>query len=164
MNQAWLFNDLLGCLADSWEGLADKPEETPLATLRALWWAAAGVPCSAERAGQGDLPVLSELEVTQLQELIAKRVSGVPLSHLSGRQRFMNLEMVSGPEALIPRKETEILGTKITQSTLNEIEQLIVYIKKYHRDSTEKIRSFLEIEAFLEDLLHKTQNEKKAKG
>jgi hypothetical protein len=64
----------------------------------------------------------------------------------------------------IINKETETLGTKITQSTLNEIKQILSYIKEYQRDSTEKIRPVYEIETSLENLLHKTQNKKKAEG
>jgi len=64
----------------------------------------------------------------------------------------------------ILHKEAEILGAKITRSTLHEIEQILSYIKEYQRDSIEKIRTVHEIETFLEELLHKTQNKKKAKG
>jgi len=60
----------------------------------------------------------------------------------------------------ILHKEDEILGSKITRSTLNEIEQILSYVKEYQRDSTEKIRTVHEIETFLEELLHKTQNKK----
>lgn len=64
----------------------------------------------------------------------------------------------------ILHKEAEILGAKITRGTLHEIEQILSYIKEYQRDSIEKIRTVHEIETFLEELLHKTQNKKKAKG
>ncbi len=42
-------------------------------------------------------------------ELVRRRIEGVPLSYLTGRQVFMGIEMLAGPEALIPRKETEIV-------------------------------------------------------
>jgi len=45
-----------------------------------------------------------------LEKLLERRLSGVPLAHLGGWQRFMGLELKAGPQALIPRKETEILG------------------------------------------------------
>src|SRR5256885_13319265 len=32
------------------------------------------------------------------------------LAHLTGRQTFLGIEMLAGPQALIPRKETETLG------------------------------------------------------
>ena len=53
-------------------------------------------------------------------------------------------------------KETEILGSQITRRTLDEIEQILSYVKEYQRDSIEKIRTVHEIETFLEELLHKT--------
>ena len=36
--------------------------------------------------------------------------SGVPLGHITERQNFLGIELIAGPGALIPRKETEILG------------------------------------------------------
>lgn len=82
--------ELLATLADSLVPLPDKPDETPEATLRAL----------VEKSGGND---------AALRELVGRRLQGVPLSHLTGRQVFMGIDMLSGPEALIPRRETEIL-------------------------------------------------------
>ncbi|HEV2395177.1 MAG TPA: HemK/PrmC family methyltransferase [Verrucomicrobiae bacterium] len=90
--------------------LADKPEETMEATVRALWSCAGGNPVSAERAMEIDLPVLSEGQDKALEGLLKSRADGVPLAHLTGRQRFMGLEFICNGQALIPRKETEILG------------------------------------------------------
>jgi release factor glutamine methyltransferase len=90
--------------------LPDKPEETVDNTLRALWFLVAGAAKSAELAASGDLPALSPEQLSSLDALILKRIDGVPLPHLTGRQRFMDLEMLTGPGALVPRKETEILG------------------------------------------------------
>ena len=42
--------------------------------------------------------------------LVDQRLTGTPLAHLTGRQRFMGLEMLSGPQALIPRHESELLA------------------------------------------------------
>ena len=53
-------------------------------------------------------------------------------------------------------KETETLGSQITRRTLDEIEQILSYVKEYQRDSFEKIRTVHEIEMFLEELFHKT--------
>lgn len=97
-------------LAGRVEFLPDKPEETLESTVRALWFAAAGVPKSAEAASLGDLPELAEEQRLVFSELVNKRIGGVPLSHLTRRQRFMGLEMLAGPGALIPRKETELLA------------------------------------------------------
>jgi release factor glutamine methyltransferase len=97
-------------LAARIEFLSDKPEETLESTVRALWFAAAGLPRSAEAALNGELPELNESSRKAFSELLNKRTEGVPLSHLTGRQRFMGLEMLAGPGALIPRKETELLA------------------------------------------------------
>jgi release factor glutamine methyltransferase len=44
--------------------------------------------------------------------LLEKRLANIPLSHITGRQNFMGIELLSDRRALIPRKETEILGNK----------------------------------------------------
>jgi release factor glutamine methyltransferase len=90
--------------------LPDKPEETIDTTLRALWCAAAGCPRSAELAAQGELPSLDTSQRAMLKTMVLRRCTGVPLPHITGRQRFMEMEMLASPEALIPRKETELLA------------------------------------------------------
>jgi release factor glutamine methyltransferase len=97
-------------LERAWVGLPDKPEENPLSTLRALWFAAAGTPCSVDRSSERELPELDEAGRGTLQGLMQRRSSGVPLAHLTGRQSFMGVELLAGPEALVPRRETELLG------------------------------------------------------
>ena len=77
-------------LLHSWVSLPDKPEETPDSTLVALLEKSAG-----------------DEEI--FRDLVRRRTEGVPLSYLTGRQRFMGIEMLAGPGALIPRKETEIV-------------------------------------------------------
>lgn len=91
--------------------LSDKPEETLDSTLRALWFAAAGLPKSAALALLCDLPALDETAMSRLDGLVESRLGGVPLAHITGRQHFMGMDMLAGPEALVPRKETELLGT-----------------------------------------------------
>jgi release factor glutamine methyltransferase len=93
-----------------WRPLADKPEETPEGLLCALWRAACGAPVSVDRAGGAALPALDPQGLERLQSLIERKRSGVPLAHLTERQTFMGIELVATPEALIPRKETEILA------------------------------------------------------
>ncbi|MFI4958572.1 MAG: N5-glutamine methyltransferase family protein [Lysobacterales bacterium] len=92
--------------------LPDKPEESPESTLRALWHTAAGNPRSAAAALHGDLPELpaNGKSLQTLEHFVARRLAGEPLAHITGRQRFMGLEMLSGPQALIPRAETEQLA------------------------------------------------------
>jgi release factor glutamine methyltransferase len=54
--------------------------------------------------------VLPEAGRVRLEQMIEQRLRGVPLAHLLGWQQFMGLELKAGPQALIPRKETEILA------------------------------------------------------
>lgn len=90
--------------------LPDKPEETPESTLRALWFASAGDPRSAEAALVDSLPALDAAALARLDAAIGQRLDGVPLAHLTGRQQFMGLEMLAEPGALVPRRETELLA------------------------------------------------------
>lgn len=90
--------------------LPDKPEETPESTLRALWLMATGQPVSPERAATLELPALSADQSGLLRQLIEKRVGGTPLAHITQRQCFMGLELLASAQALVPRKETELLA------------------------------------------------------
>lgn len=105
--------DLARQLAAGLKLLPDKPEETVDSTLRALWHTAAGQPRSAQAALRAPLPALDAAAAQRLQALVAQRLAGIPLAHLSGRQQFLDLEMLAGPEALVPRKETELLGRAV---------------------------------------------------
>lgn len=104
------YDTLLRDLEQGLHILDDKPEETPDTALRALWILSAGTPLSAQAAADIDLPTLTAEQHTRLDELIRQRLSGTPLAHLTGRQRFMDVELLAGGQALIPRKETELLG------------------------------------------------------
>ena len=53
--------------------------------------------------------ILSSDEITRLNELISRRISGVPLPYLLGRWEFYGLEFEVSPAVLIPRPETEQL-------------------------------------------------------
>ncbi len=113
-----LFATLREELARRIDFLPDKPEETPDNTLRALWLMAAGQPVSPEWAEILELPTLSNDQSELLRQLIERRVSGVPLAHITQRQRFMGLEMLAGAEALVPRKETELLAHAAIEKAL----------------------------------------------
>jgi release factor glutamine methyltransferase len=115
------FDLLVGAFSAGWPSLPDKPEETPAASIRALWFAALGQPRSLQNLPGGDLPALGPEAESRLQQLIERRLSGVPLAHLVGRQGFMGLEFIAGPQALIPRKETEILG-RVALNCVREIQ------------------------------------------
>jgi release factor glutamine methyltransferase len=97
-------------LTDRLSLLVDKPEETAATTLAALWHFASEVPLSVLRATTKPLPSLTPQQFTSLAQLIEKRLSGVPLAHMTGRQNFMGIELLSSTDALIPRAETALLG------------------------------------------------------
>lgn len=88
----------------------DKPEETFESTAWALWYAAAGQPRAVTRA-RPPLPHLDAAGQARLQDLLARRIAGEPLAYLTGRQEFLGLEFQVAPGALIPRRETELLGS-----------------------------------------------------
>lgn len=104
------YQDLLEEVRGFFEGQPDKPEETPDSVLRALWFHAAGKPGSISRINGSALPDLDRAGMDTLAGAIARKREGVPLAHITGRQEFLGLELLAGPDALIPRKETEILG------------------------------------------------------
>jgi len=101
---------LLGRLERELHTLPDKPEESARSALHALWHLAVGHALSADAALEHELPSLNDGAVRQLRMLVDQRLTGTPLAHLTGRQRFMGLEMLSGPQALIPRHESELLA------------------------------------------------------
>lgn len=93
--------------------LEDKPEETVDSTIKALWNKACGISVSAVKAINLPLPGLSDSQKAILQQLAEKRMGGIPLAHLTERQNFMGIELLCDNRALIPRKETEILGRTV---------------------------------------------------
>jgi release factor glutamine methyltransferase len=121
MTQSERFIALVNVLAKSLVPLPDKPDESVNATARALWFAAADQACSIERAQREPIPPLTEDGVLRLERLVEKRLDGVPLAHLTGRQSFMGLELLAGPEALVPRRETEILA----KAALGKVKTLV---------------------------------------
>ena len=104
------YSDLLQEVQGFWTPLADKPEETPEGLLCALWSTACGNPVSVDRAAPAQLPALDSESYERLRQLLERKRAGAPLAHLTERQTFLGLELLAGPAALIPRKETEILG------------------------------------------------------
>ena len=122
MSSDQLYQTLLNKLKSQLEVLEDKPEETPTSTLRALWFTAAGKPKSAQAAELGDLPELDQNQISTLEEMVSQRLQGVPLAHITHRQQFMGVELLAGPEALVPRKETELLGNAAVE-VLQSIKQ-----------------------------------------
>jgi release factor glutamine methyltransferase len=119
MNVETLFAGIKNDFNSKLHFLSDKPEENVDSTLKACWFAASGSPKSAEKAVKSHLPELSENQIKILHELIEQRLNNVPLAHITGRQNFMGIELLCDSRALIPRKETEILGRKAIDISLD---------------------------------------------
>ncbi len=105
-----LYMELLGQISTSWSGLPDKPEESPESTLRSLWHLAAGNRVTPVKALALPLTALDKARSCALKDLIEQRLGGVPLAYLIGRQTFLGMDLLCSPQAMIPRKETEIVG------------------------------------------------------
>lgn len=112
MTTSELFKKMQASLELKFQFLPDKPEETIESTLKACWHAASGSPKSAEEANKLPLPELTEKQINVFHHFIDQRLENIPLAHITGRQNFMGIELLSDNRALIPRKETEILGKK----------------------------------------------------
>jgi release factor glutamine methyltransferase len=119
MNKEKLFQEFTIILSERLHLLSDKPEETIDSTLKSLWLVSAGMCKSVEEAAKYPLPELTQQQIIILRGLIEQRISNIPLSYIIGRQSFMGIEMLSDKRALIPRKETEILGRKALELSMN---------------------------------------------
>ncbi len=109
MTRPLLFQEALKKLETSWQGLPDKPDENPLSTLCALWnFVTHTNPSPVDDIMQ--LHPLDQESADKLLKLVEKRISGVPLAYLIGSQTYLDLEFAVSPAAMIPRKETELLG------------------------------------------------------
>ena len=69
-----------------------------------------------------DPPELLPAEREEVQRKVQLRAGGVPLQHLTGIAGFCGHDLVVGPEALIPRPETE----RLVEVALRELGQLAV--------------------------------------
>lgn len=118
MNKSELFNSISNDLKNRLHMLEDKPEETIETTLKALWLAAAGFPVSAEGATKLPIPDLTDKQIDNLHQLVELRLNNIPLAHITKRQNFMGIELLSDKRALIPRKETELLGRKALELSI----------------------------------------------
>ena len=112
MDKQQLFNKITIDWKNKLNFLDDKPEETLESTIKALWLTASGNPASAEKALNLTMPDLTKKQINYLFQLFQLRVDKIPLSYITGRQNFMGIELICDKRALIPRKETEILGLK----------------------------------------------------
>jgi len=53
--------------------------------------------------------VITEPQLKQFEELIARRSQGEPLQYITGHQEFFQLDFEVTPDVLIPRPETELI-------------------------------------------------------
>jgi len=120
MNQQEIYRDLLEYMSHKLNVLPDKPEENPENTLHALWLYSCGINANQQTNSSLSLPELDEKSLAILQKLIQRRIKGTPLAHLTGVEKFMNIEFKIDSRALIPRKETELLGYAALER-INEI-------------------------------------------
>jgi release factor glutamine methyltransferase len=110
MQTTELYQNLFSYLTERLHILNDKPEETIESCLKVLWVKASGKNRTLENALSEKMVELSKDQVDLLHQLVHIRVSGVPLAYITGRQSFMGIELLCDKRALIPRKETELLG------------------------------------------------------
>jgi len=113
MSNPELYSELYATLSASLKPLPDKPEETPLSCLYALWHTAAGHAVSAASAITRSLVTLDQHSENKLRALVAARLNNRPLAYLTGRQQFMGVDLISSPQAVIPRKDTEVLARTV---------------------------------------------------
>ncbi|NWF94315.1 MAG: peptide chain release factor N(5)-glutamine methyltransferase [Syntrophaceae bacterium] len=52
---------------------------------------------------------IEQREMERFEELIRRRISGVPLQYILGHQEFWSIDLKVDPRVLIPRPETEVL-------------------------------------------------------
>jgi release factor glutamine methyltransferase len=105
-----LCQELLARLDRELEILPDKPDETPDNTLNCLLALVAGRRLSLSQAASIERMELDPTAQGRLRELVESRLASVPLAHLTGRQDFMGLVFLASEAALVPRRETELLG------------------------------------------------------
>jgi len=128
INTEKTYQELLDLLDQNLICLPDKPGETPKSTLDTLWHFSCGYPTPDKEASRCPLPKLSRESYHQLKRLVDKRIDGTPLAHLIGVQQFMGVEFLVDSCALIPRKETEILG----DAALNKIREFALHQSSVH--------------------------------
>jgi release factor glutamine methyltransferase len=112
MNKKSLYEQIINEFEGKIHFLEDKPEETIESTIKALWFASTGVYKSAQSVVNMNLPELTDQQQEKLKQLVKLRLDNVSLAYITGRQNFMGIEFLTDKRALIPRKETEILGKK----------------------------------------------------
>lgn len=123
------YEELLVQLTNKVEYLQDKPNETPTSTLNVLWFTASGQQKTVEdvKDVQFDmLPVLSVDQLEVLKKLVSQRINNTPLAYVIGIEKFMGIVLKADKRALIPRKETELLGNKALEIIKDKDSPLVI--------------------------------------
>jgi release factor glutamine methyltransferase len=113
MNKNEFYTKMLTRLESSAIFQPDFPDENAITTLHILWNFAAGNSRSELPEDIENLPELSGELQEVIQTLVTKRLEGTPLAYMTGRTRFMNLDLYCEPGVLIPRPETELLCSTV---------------------------------------------------
>ncbi len=93
-------------LASAATRLAEAGTESPEANARQLLEHVSGL--SRLQLLTGNTPLEDDV-LARLEELLGRRLQGIPLQHLTGVSHFYGLELSSSAAALVPRPETEVL-------------------------------------------------------
>ena len=59
----------------------------------------------------------SDEEIRKYEELLEKRISHIPLQHITGRQEFMGIDFMVSEDVLCPRQDTETLVESVLEYT-----------------------------------------------
>lgn len=94
--------------------------------------------------------VLKDIEKTQLEKKIQKRIEKIPLQYITKHQEFMGMDFLLKKGVLIPRPETEIL-----------VEEVIKKLKNYKYSNNLKVADLgtgtgiiaISIAKFIEDVI-----------
>jgi release factor glutamine methyltransferase len=71
-----------------------------------------------------DRPCPAKAEA-HFHRLVARRLAGMPLSHLTGRKEFWSIPIEVTPSVLVPRPETEGLVEKVLELSTREPESIL---------------------------------------
>jgi release factor glutamine methyltransferase len=98
-------------LVSLWTSIRKRLEaagvETPVLDARLLLEAGAGV--SRLEIVSDPRRAVSETDVSAVNELVARRETREPVSHIIGRKHFWTLDLIVTPNVLTPRPETEFV-------------------------------------------------------
>jgi len=103
------------------EGITNSEREAEILLSYSLELSRSEIYLNSER-------VLKDIEKTQLEKKIQKRIEKIPLQYITKHQEFMGMDFLVGKGVLIPRPETEIL-----------VEEVIKRLKNYKYSNNLKV-------------------------